>query len=662
MPQLTPTRLQEIKRLGAKLPEVLQLVARGRAAHPQDFVSSVVTAIADINAALAEIEEMLLAGLRAEALSMHDPEIVVAARLLDLRRQPDWVHLHGWLLENGLSVPANVRIDVAEQFAGLDDDDARGDPAVQHLLERLRRLALERAPLAERLAVLRQLRRSEPGNETWLQAILAHEERRLGDIRREIPLAKATADLNSLAAIASELRADDWETAPSPELLRVTEGADSAGRVSDAAAEAEAIAAVFEAGLGDDRRPPAAEIDQLVEARCRIDELVDSAAEIKAALAEHPDMRDLVERAGPAARLAAAVERVADRTGWLDACAAELKCQRDHAAACQQLEYLCDHLPEPGAVGEWLADLHRADATLRACCQEMPQLQVPLVLKERVQRSAATVESGEQLRRRSRTVTALMGLAVVLLITAGVGWFTLRWAAYSRSLSALTSLAEDAGQGLYLETPAVGQGIIDRYSGVVEIDALGEAIAAGLEAEAERGIAFAALLADHGEQLETVRRDVDDREAAGGGRWLEAWPESFVNAAMQLAEARRIGGLPERRGIDVPRDRLPAKARNRFDAEEKQLADAEKAQVTVDRRLEQLAAAEFDRLAEPIRIAIRDPANASASPNPRKAIRELRQRALSPKAAGLPSPFSDQTRVAPEVVAELDSYEVKLGR
>ncbi len=80
------------------------------------------------------------------------------------------------------------------------------------------RVAARNRKTAECVALLRELRQIEPGNENWKKDLLEFEKERLKEIRQSFEAAKKTQDIKALTDIDAELN-QAWAFKPSPALL-----------------------------------------------------------------------------------------------------------------------------------------------------------------------------------------------------------------------------------------------------------------------------------------------------------------------------------------------------------------------------------------------------------------------------------------------------------
>lgn len=648
MPALTRSRLDEIRSL---VGEVTAAMARRSSRGLAEKVAAVATAVDEVNASLADIDAFLLDGLRDEAVSMHDPELVPIARLLDLRSRPEWVTLHGWLLEKGEPPPAPPNVEAAEQFAAAIDQVDLGAADVATL----RRLALERAPLPRRLEVLRRLRAVDPTNQVWIDAVEAHEEERIRELRLAVPRAVESGDIAALAELSEELTGPAWERLPPADLPPLVAGTVEARSLSELAVEAELLAAEIAHRMAGAGPVTPAEIDAAAELRTRLLELRETAEGFVGDLAHHPRIMQLVRSRGLDTAVRRSAEGAAESCSRIERLAAGLATKRDFTAACQRLEYLCDHLPERGGEGQWLADVQRHELIARAACQENAEHVMPLLLRERLQRGLASVDSREQLRRRFWVVTSAAVVAAIVAIAALVGWLVWQRGAHARLLRDLERRGAEAAAGYHTDLPRDVQRAADRHRDDDQVGRLVEEFESGVDEEKRRMAAFQEALADCGERLEDLAADVQRREQ-GRDTWLEAWPPTYEEASNQLAAARRLGGLPDRRGTDEgdQEAELPPPARQRFQAEEDELAELEARQARLERMLAQWASDAFGERLDRIREGINDSAAAGRLLDD---ARDLRREATAPRAMGLPNAGP---RVPASAVATLDALIKKL--
>ncbi len=165
------------------------------------------------NARLVRCAELLRQGLRSEALQAADAE----PRLLDALAELDFAGRDVWIetcqLYN-LPTPPELMLSAAEY---LNASYAEEDP-LRDLLRRHRRLALARAPLSDRIAVLGALAERDPDNPVWEEDRGRFEHERLKQIKAEASDAARAADLATLARLRTELALPSWKL-PVPQSL-----------------------------------------------------------------------------------------------------------------------------------------------------------------------------------------------------------------------------------------------------------------------------------------------------------------------------------------------------------------------------------------------------------------------------------------------------------
>ncbi len=652
MPAITRGRLNEIKSLAG---EINAALARNDAGKLVSQLPELVTSVAEVNQSLAEIDEMLLAGLRDEALTMHDSEVIAAARLLDVRSCRQWLALHGWLLERGLQPPPPVNLDAAEHLAAVVDEPSM----LTDDLAKLRRLALERAALRERLSILRRLRAADPASPVWIESLTAHEEARIREIQLTVPRAVKAGDIEALGAIAEELADTDWDHRPPADLASLTSGAVQARELMANASEANAIAAKVAHMMNAKGQMTPRDIDTSESWRQRLVALSKRSDELTRAITPQPAMLKLVQSRGLDSVARETLDRLSDDLALIVRQAAALATKRDFEAACQRLEYLCDHPPEKGGESKWLAELQRSDVIARAACQEFPELSIPILLRERVQRGANAIEAGEQLRRRFWVVAAVGTVAAVAVVTATIGWLAWKQGEYSQAIEALERRVAEARGGLHVDRPSSLDEVASRYGGDPRVSELVSDIEEGITAEKKRGDTFKRKLADLGETLDDLAADVAERRSAGEDRWLEEWPTTFAAAARILADCRRSGGFPDRRGDGTEAVTLSPPSRQRFQEEEDELAKAEARLAGHERTLATWAQQAFDSRLSRIQDQLADmsgPEDAKLLLSDTAALRNV---AMAERVEGMPT-AAVNTRIPAESLATLDALVTRL--
>lgn len=158
-----------------------------------------------VNARLRRCGEYLAKGLRSEAIQLaeSEPHLLGELATLDFPERPQWDQLAAMC---GLQPAPKLQAGTAE---ALNRAYAEEQP-LQQLLAQHRRLALARAPIAERLDQLRKLRTADPSNDVWLDDVREFERARLNQLSAEIDGVLGRSDAAGIARVWTELRETQW--------------------------------------------------------------------------------------------------------------------------------------------------------------------------------------------------------------------------------------------------------------------------------------------------------------------------------------------------------------------------------------------------------------------------------------------------------------------
>ena len=140
-----------------------------------------------------------------------EPNLFDIYNLLDFPEREEWV---GVLESLGYKLPPPFPKDLAQQLNDAYCQSASLEP----LQKRYRVLAIERAPLAERLQVLRSIVAVDPINPAWRKDLEAFEEERLKELGREVDQAVAANNHVEMRKLQKEL-SQSW-CVPVPAYLR----------------------------------------------------------------------------------------------------------------------------------------------------------------------------------------------------------------------------------------------------------------------------------------------------------------------------------------------------------------------------------------------------------------------------------------------------------
>jgi hypothetical protein len=659
MPVLTKTRLTPYQKLADDIDAAIDRFDEIGADTIRDLLPEWREAVDAINAALREADGLVFEGLRDEALGLHDSDLTVIASRLAVHDRPQWPDISAWLAEMGLSDPPRVDTDAVSHLESVHGEL----DALRKGLEKVRRMALERAPLGNKLSALRKLRAYDSTKLVWSKAVAAHEDACLREYRTAITRAVAKADFASLADMHAALVDPDWECEVPRDLVSATRGADIAGTIRDAVERAKELAKEIENRWAASAGPTHLQCEQLLELRQRLSDTRSVIEECLGHLQDCQQVLGVVRKAGLDTAFETLRTGLAKPMEWVEACNALHTTRTSFATECRKVEYLCDHLPDKAGESKWLADLQRSDAEIRRCCQQLPDLVFPELLQERVRKAQASITSRENLRARFVLVVAASVVVLLGGITAFFGYRHWKQGEKDRAIAALKDAVKDARHGMYLERPSDVESYAGTYGHDTKVSRLLREFDECVEVEKDRRNAFSEHVVGHKELVEAAAGAVTDRRAAPDDESrLAAWPQAFVEAAQSLAKARGLGGRPDKRGADSGIT-LPASAQRQFDKEEQELAGCESAQAKVDGELEQLAADSFVHLRDQIRDRIPEAGTDNAAKDAKSLlneVRSLRSLASARKAEGLPPTMVNEKRVAADLLESLEILEKRL--
>lgn len=168
----------------------------------------------EVNERLFKCEQLLGLGQRSEALrqAMIDPDLLKLCGELDIPNRAAWTHFAG---RNGLPFPAATNAAATRSLnAAFAAEDVVKEP-----LQEFRTLSLMRAPLPQRLRVLRLLVRAEPANVVWLDDLGRYEQTRCDEIRGLAPRIWQKRDWELAAQLVAEVESKDWVNPPKLDVI-----------------------------------------------------------------------------------------------------------------------------------------------------------------------------------------------------------------------------------------------------------------------------------------------------------------------------------------------------------------------------------------------------------------------------------------------------------
>ena len=660
MPPITHARLTSYRKLADDIDAAIERRDEIGADTIRDVLPEFREAADAINAALKEVDALLFEGLRDEAAGLHDPDLAAVASQLNILQRPQWPDVElWWLVDMGLAEPPRIDTDA---LANLEAVHGELD-GLKKGLERLRRMALERASTAKKLAALRQMRSHDSTKLVWSKSVASHEDARLRELRAEIPRVLGRADFNLLAEIHAELVDPDWESEVPRDLVNATRGADIAATLEGLVARADELSQQIQAHHSASAEPTHVHFDKLLDLRTRLEEVRPVADDCVAQLQSCQQMLAVVRKKGLDTACQAMEQGLSPAFDWIAACERLHATRAAFTTECRRLEYLCDHLPEKAGESKWLADVHRSESEIRHCCQQISDLTFPELLHERLRKATGIIASRENLRSRFVLVAAASLVFLLGGITAFSGWRYWAHGERERALATLKEAVKEARQGVYLERPDEVVSYAGAYSKDAKVTKLLREFDECVEAEKERRTAFDQLIVGHKESLESVAPAIEERKRKDSDQArLGPWPAPFVESAKLLSRARGLGGLPAKRGGSTGGD-LPSSARRHFEKEEKDLAEREAEQEQLDGEIEQMAVEAFARLRDSLRDRIPEAEADDASTEARsllKELRALRSLASAKKADGLSGALADDKRVPQDVLESLEILEKRL--
>lgn len=132
-----------------------------------------------------------------------DPRVLECSSILDFEFRKSWEQIG---TESGWSRYVPVALSACRRLSEALDNQKQ----LQPLLKSHVRLALSRAPLAQRLPVMRELARRDTLSTFWRDDVLAMEKLRAPELIREAQKAMAAEDVAGLDRLIDEYRSSPW--------------------------------------------------------------------------------------------------------------------------------------------------------------------------------------------------------------------------------------------------------------------------------------------------------------------------------------------------------------------------------------------------------------------------------------------------------------------
>lgn len=161
-----------------------------------------------LNARMGRCGEYLRQGLRGEALeeAETEPKLLDVVAIVESLTEEE---LQGWLdLTEYLDLPTAEHL--LDHIAIMLDEAYSEQEPLQKLLNTHRKLALQRAPLAKRLQVLRLIAEQDPNTEFWEEDVTAYETTRLNQMSTEIRQLQKSPSVERIHLLKSEIWDQNW--------------------------------------------------------------------------------------------------------------------------------------------------------------------------------------------------------------------------------------------------------------------------------------------------------------------------------------------------------------------------------------------------------------------------------------------------------------------
>lgn len=180
----------------------------------RDAATAYHDACQEVNARLRRCEDFLQKGLRSEAIQLAEaePPLLEALAALDFPERPQWDQLTGLY---GLSPAPKLRTETAEALNRAYPEEQ----PLQQLLRTHRRMNLARAPVRDRLALLRELHKYDGKNPIWADDIRSFEAARHRELIDEAETAIISDNFVAVNHCWEEVQDAPWFTQPPAPLV-----------------------------------------------------------------------------------------------------------------------------------------------------------------------------------------------------------------------------------------------------------------------------------------------------------------------------------------------------------------------------------------------------------------------------------------------------------
>jgi hypothetical protein len=493
--------VEGIRRLMKHLCEALEALSEGVSLAAPDTVRALLARRKEIvpvvDERLTKCAELIRRGLRDEAVSYatEPPDVVQVATLLDISRHARWKIWMAKLNELSIPTPPMPRMDLVAALIHAQEELLRLKP----LLDAWRRMNLANAPLADRIAMLGRLRKADPENELWFEALQEHQKQRIPGLERDVTEAAQAQDDQRLGLLVAEMRQEWIEPVP-PRIVALAKSALKRFR-----------------GTRIDR-----ELDSLADSLAAAHD----AKDFDAARTLRDRWQVLVDQKGSFAvddpRLTAAQPAVA----WVDA----------HARMTTVSEELWNSLDaRPGGLRmrqDWVRSLERLGNEIEDLAEKLEGDSNDDAIArahERIDRQRAQLERDLRFRRMMMYV----GIASTAVVLGLVVWYFDDQARHdgsvAKALRELRGARESIASGALQDIPDFRGMFSSRVASDPEVGSLVAAIRNDQQQQTDRRTKLQAT-------LQKVRESLRAAETAERPDPLAPWPSAFAEASRSISE------------------------------------------------------------------------------------------------------------------------------
>lgn len=189
-------------------------------------------AVVETNDRLSSCDSLLKKGRRTEAIQLSEqtPNLLDVVAILDIPEHEEWTDT---VRSYSLNAPPELLYEIASDL----NVAYTVEQPLDQLLAQNRLLALGKAPLIDRIEILRQIHEKDPDNPIWESDIQSFEKESHNQIDLQIRQAYKKLDVDKLSQLERLLKNDNWLAAPPPKLVTKASQAHVKARQKKAVAE-----------------------------------------------------------------------------------------------------------------------------------------------------------------------------------------------------------------------------------------------------------------------------------------------------------------------------------------------------------------------------------------------------------------------------------------